>query len=63
MIALRTTVRHSFRDAEVVGRCLPGRYDKECKYDLRYSDGSIRGNVPESEIARMELPRLMAIAG
>lgn len=50
MLALKSRVRYANRDAEVVGRCLPGRYDKEFKYDLRYQDGTIKPNVPESEL-------------
>lgn len=58
MLALKSRVRHAFRDAEIVGRCLPGRYDQEFKYDLRYADGTVRTNVPESELVRASTAQL-----
>jgi hypothetical protein len=63
MIALRTRVRHALRDADVIGRCLPGRTDPACTYDLRYLDGSIVSNVPESELSLIEQPAELALAG
>lgn len=53
MLALKSQVRHAFREAVVVGRALPGRYDEEFKYDLRYSDGTLRTNVAEHELVRI----------
>lgn len=61
MLGLKTRVRHAFRDAEIVGRCLPGRYDTEFKYDLRYGDGTMRTNVPESELNRPDTSKLRAV--
>lgn len=52
MLALKAQVKHGKKPAEVVGRCLPGRYDQEFKYDLRYGDGSLCVNVPESELKK-----------
>lgn len=53
MLALRSHVKHAFREAEIVGRALPGRYDDEFRYDLRYADGTLRTNVPEHELVRL----------
>lgn len=59
MLALRSRVRYHARDAEIRGRCLPGRYDKEFKYDLLLTDGTIKTNVPESELIRSQAPKLV----